>query len=211
MRTKTSPDGRGATFIEAARRAQVVQAAIETINEVGYGRASLARIAQRAGISKSVITYHFAGKDDLCAEVVTHVLEDCAAFMRPRLAAATTAREWLHARIRAELAYMASHHANFVALGEIVVNHRDDEGVRTFDEDFDEATVREFVEVLERGQRDGEFRAFDTRVLAVTIAKAIDGALEQWAARTVTDLEAYADELVTVVDLATRKHAGQGE
>lgn len=121
MRSKTGPDGRGGTFIEAARRAQVVEAAIETLNEVGYGRASLARIAQQAGISKSVITYHFAGKDDLFDAVVSHVLVDCADFMQPRLAAADTAAAWLQARIRAELAYMWAHHANFVALGEIYV------------------------------------------------------------------------------------------
>lgn len=205
MRSKNSPGGRTETFIEAARRAQVVQAAIEAINEVGYGRASLARIAQQAGISKSVISYHFAGKDDLFEQVVTHVLDDCAAFMRPQLDQATTAAEWVRAHIRAELAYMETHHANFVALGEIIVNHRDDDGARRFDDDVDEATVREFVEVLERGQRAGEFRDFDPRVLAVTITQAIDGAMAQWATGAVTDLGAYAEELVTVVDLATRK------
>lgn len=208
MRSKTSPGGREQTFIEAARRAQVVQAAVETVNEVGYGRASLARIAQQAGISKSVISYHFAGKDDLFRAVVEHVLTDCAEFMQPRLAAATTAGEWLRVHIRAELAYMASHHANFVALGEIIVNHRDEEGAKSFDGDVDESTVRDFVEVLERGQREGEFRDFDPRVLAVTIAQAIDGALSQWATGAVTDLGAYAEELVTVFDLATRAPDG---
>jgi AcrR family transcriptional regulator len=63
------------TFTETARRAQIVQAAIDTIAELGYGRASLARIAERLGISKGVISYHFAGKDDLIKEVVLEVVE----------------------------------------------------------------------------------------------------------------------------------------
>ncbi|MBV9802070.1 MAG: TetR family transcriptional regulator, partial [Solirubrobacterales bacterium] len=62
------PDSR--TFIEQARRAQIVGVAIDTIAELGYAQASLARIAERAGISKGVIAYHFAGKEDLIAEVV---------------------------------------------------------------------------------------------------------------------------------------------
>ena len=42
------------TFIETARRAQIVHAAIATIAEVGYARASLARIGARIGISKGL-------------------------------------------------------------------------------------------------------------------------------------------------------------
>jgi hypothetical protein len=34
-----------------------VTAAIDTIAEAGYGQASLARIAERAGVSKGVISY----------------------------------------------------------------------------------------------------------------------------------------------------------
>jgi TetR/AcrR family transcriptional regulator, fatty acid metabolism regulator protein len=36
----------------------------------GYGQASLARIAERGGTSNGVITYHFAGQDELIGEVI---------------------------------------------------------------------------------------------------------------------------------------------
>ena len=58
MRTKKTPDGqKRPSFIEAARRAQLIESAIETIATLGYVHASLAQVAKRAGISKSVITY----------------------------------------------------------------------------------------------------------------------------------------------------------
>jgi hypothetical protein len=38
------------SFTAQARRAQIVRAAIETIAELGYGQASFARIAERAGL-----------------------------------------------------------------------------------------------------------------------------------------------------------------
>ena len=50
------------SFIEKARRTQIIECAIETIAEVGYAQASLGQIAKRAQISKGVISYHFANK-----------------------------------------------------------------------------------------------------------------------------------------------------
>ena len=42
------------SFIEKARRTQIVECAIETIAEVGYAQASLGQIAKRAQISKGL-------------------------------------------------------------------------------------------------------------------------------------------------------------
>lgn len=42
------------TLIETVRRAQIVNHTIEVLADVGFGKASLALIAQRAGISKVV-------------------------------------------------------------------------------------------------------------------------------------------------------------
>jgi len=85
MRSKNKGDTR--SFVSSARRAQIVEAAIETVAEVGYGNASLSRIAVRLGISKGVISYHFAGKDDLIAEIVSQVLQRAWAYIQPRIEA----------------------------------------------------------------------------------------------------------------------------
>src|SRR3970282_964613 len=93
VRSKKRPNGpRPMSFIEAARRGQIVACAIETIATLGYARASLAEGAQRAGISKSVISYHFAGKDELIREVVTEVYSLAISLIVPRIQAAPDAR-----------------------------------------------------------------------------------------------------------------------
>ena len=97
MRSKDMDDSR--SFVSSARRAQIVAAAIETLAEVGYANASLARIAARLGISKGVISYHFAGKDDLIAEIVRQVLQRAWAYIQPRIEAQTTGPEMLRAYI----------------------------------------------------------------------------------------------------------------
>ena len=97
MRPEIGTSGQDLSFIERARRAQIVAAAIEVIVEEGIGQASLARIAGRAGISKGVVSYHFAGKDALMTQVVVSVYESGAEFMTPHIRAATTPREQLAA------------------------------------------------------------------------------------------------------------------
>jgi TetR/AcrR family fatty acid metabolism transcriptional regulator len=69
LRSKKASSG-SPTFTETARRAQILRCAIEAIAESGYGRASLAEIARRAGVSKGVVSYYFASKDELLAQVV---------------------------------------------------------------------------------------------------------------------------------------------
>jgi len=73
--------------IEAARRAQIVECAIRAIATLGYGQASLAQIAKLAGVSKGVISYHFADKDELIEHVLREVLSEFEAYMRPRIQA----------------------------------------------------------------------------------------------------------------------------
>ena len=203
MRSKNGAAGR-VSFIQAARRQQIIAAAIATVTAVGYGQASLARIADQAQISKSVISYHFANKDELLEQVVVQVVDDWAAFMRPFLEAETTATGRLAAYIRSRLAYMRDNHTRLIAVAEIIVNHRGPDGKPVFAE-RDAAPVAELVGLLRSGQQAGEFREFDPVVLAMTITQGIDGALTYWAEHPGTDLTAYGEELVTLFGLATQQ------
>ncbi|MFC5268351.1 TetR/AcrR family transcriptional regulator [Kribbella qitaiheensis] len=207
MRSKNGAGGR-VSFIQAARRRQIIAAAIETVTAVGYGQASLARIAEHADISKSVISYHFANKDDLLEQVVVQVIDDWAAFMKPYLDAETTSAGRLAAYIRSRIAYMRDNQTRLVAVAEIIVNHRAPDGKPVFAE-RDAVPVADLVATLRAGQQAGEFRAFDPIVLAMTITQAIDGALTYWAEHPGTDLAAYGDELVTLFGLATEKTRGK--
>ena len=54
-------------FIDSRRR--LIEAATEAFKEEGY-RASVERIAAKAGVAKQTLYNHFAGKDDLFAEMV---------------------------------------------------------------------------------------------------------------------------------------------
>src|ERR1700729_4645573 len=93
--------GTGRTFTEAGRRAQIVAAAIDTIADVGYANASFARIASRAGLSSTgLISYHFAGKSDLMAQVVEETVAAMSGYMTERMAGCSSAAGALETYIR---------------------------------------------------------------------------------------------------------------
>lgn len=208
MRKEETPgDVRDLSFIEKARRAQIVACAIDTIAEVGYAQASLAKIARRAGISKGVISYHFAGKDELIQQVVVEVLNTGVAFMLPKIKAETTAAGALRAYIASNLAFMREYRNHILALLEIWSHYRPGSGSDHDVSNWFETTVRGLEEILRWGQESGEFRAFSTRVMAIAIRNAIDGIPPQMAACADLDLNAYTRELVTLFDLATRNQS----
>ena len=199
MRSKGPDDNR--SFVSSARRAQIVEAAIETLAEVGYANASLARIAARLGISKGVISYHFAGKDDLIAEIVSQVLQRAWAYIQPRIEAQTTGPEMLRAYIESHFEFMRDNPKQLSAVVEIV--RATIAGAKSpFTGDRDGA-VHMLAELLTRFQAAGDFRAdFDPNAMAIAIRAVIDAAPGRLA-DPAFDIDQYAREAVTSFDRAT--------
>lgn len=148
---------RSQTFTEQARRAQLLRAAIDTINELGYPRTSLSAIAKRAGVAKSAIAYYFSSKDALLLAVTEHVFGDFDQQVEQAVAQHSEPLGQLRAYGEAYLGYMDSHRAEFAAGFEVLVSHRNAEGVPLYlevtDDDF--ALLRG---ILEQGMARGVFR-----------------------------------------------------
>jgi AcrR family transcriptional regulator len=198
------------TFTEAARRAQIITAAIDTIAELGYGQASLARIAERAGTSKGVISYHFAGKDDLIREVIAEVLARGEAYMIPRILAQSSGAGMLRAYIESNLAFMREHRNHVVATLEIFLNARGEDGSALLDEKSLDYTVTSLEQLLGHFQAVGDFRPdFDPQVMAVAIRGAIDHVPPRLARDRTLDMDRYARELAALFDRATRAQGSE--
>jgi AcrR family transcriptional regulator len=194
------------TFIETARRNQIVAAAIDTIAEVGYARASLARIAARAGISPGLISYHFAGKDELIEQVVHDVQAEGVAYMQPRIRAETTGSGMLRAYIESNLAFMRDHRNHMAAILEIARNGITADGQRRFYRDGEVGRAERLLgELLARFQAAGQLHpGFDPKVMAVTIRAAIDAVPPRLVSEPDLDIDNYAAEMATTFHLATR-------
>ena len=211
MRSETvTASGRKRTFIETARRAQIVAAAIDTVAELGYGQASLARIAERAGISKGVILYHFADKDDLIRELVTDLVTRAEAYMRPRIDAQSTASGTLRAYIESNLGFMRENRNHVSATVDIALNARAADGSRLFDASILETGQAVLQRLLAHFQDTGEFRAdFDPAVMALAIRAAIDAVGTRLAHNPALDVGHHAREVADLFQVATQPEGGR--
>lgn len=208
MRTKGSGTAAGAsTFTQLKRRDQLVDCAIGAIAELGFPRASVAEVARRAGVSKGVVTYHFAAKDDLIAAVIAYVLDSMAQYVQPRMYAAEPDKypeKFIGPYITTWIHYFQSHARDVIALVRIYNSFRDESGRPNpaFDVRSDEVTAVE--QVLKRGQEKGLLGVFSARVMAASMKAVLDDVLIQFADDPDLDLEAYATELAALFERATR-------
>lgn len=204
MRIKDKPDGQNhPTFTEAARRTQIIACAIETLATLGYAQASLAHIAKRAGISKGVIVYYFKSREELFEQVIQAIDTEGACLLGPPIAAQPTATLMLRTYIQTNVEDIGTHRLQMLASREIILNVRPADG-KLRSGLLKESSILDALEaMLRKGQHDGEFRAFDPRVMALTIRQAIDGVPRWLSANPNLDVEAYACELVTLFDRAT--------
>lgn len=195
----------GRTFTTEARRSQIVRAAIETIAGLGYEKASFARITERAGLSSPrMISYHFADKDDLLRQVVIEVFGMAAERMTPVIDAEPTMTGKLRAYLETNLRFLRDHPLEITALTEIGPHLRGDDGAAYTSTGSQDHSVTGLAEILADGQRTGEFRDFDVRSMAVLIRASIDAAAQRVRDGSDVDLDTYATEVVTAIDLAVR-------
>jgi AcrR family transcriptional regulator len=194
------------SFIAEARRAQIVEAAIRTLDEIGYVQASLAQIAKRAGISTALISYHFSDKEDLMNHVLIKLLEDSTSYILGRVRQLPTPEEKLNAFIIASLAYQGTHPAHNSALLEIIFNARTPDKVPYYklSDDEEEPLLHELQQILRDGQQKGAFGAFDVDVMASLIQGAIGEYMLSTGVARKVDLETYSNELVKIISRALK-------
>lgn len=204
MRSISEDSNRNPTFIGDARRQQLIESTIESVAEEGYAGASLAKVAKRAKISKSVVIYHFRDKDELLEQTVSRIYAEIWDFIQPSFEKETTANGQLRTLIELEFAYMTVNRNSLLAVAHILANHRDSNGTFYLRDQAEKSFLECVGAILEKGQKSGEFRAFAITPMATTLMHAINGALAQWVADPKLSLKAYERELVTLFELATR-------
>jgi TetR/AcrR family transcriptional regulator, fatty acid metabolism regulator protein len=193
------------SFIEEARRKQIVEAAIQAIAEKGYINTSLSSVAEQVNISKGVISYHFNGKSDLIDTVIDAILERQHEYIAARVGLFESPRDQLRAYITANIDFMDSHRSYMLAQVDLWGSFTSIEAKKRFNVSAYDG-CREFLNtILQAGQEQGEFRIFDTWLMASLVQAAIDGVLLQW----VFDEDAIhpkqaGAELVEMFDAHTR-------
>jgi TetR/AcrR family transcriptional regulator, transcriptional repressor of bet genes len=193
------------SFISDARRTQIFNAVVTTLDDIGYVNASLAQVAKRANISTSLISYHFEDKLDLMNYTLTTLLLSKTTYVLEKIDSKKSCRDNLHEFIRASLNYQAIYPKHSIALIEIVFNARmpDNTPYYKLPDEGDDPLITELTNLLTRGQKTREFRTFHVPIMA----SAVQGAIGEYMLNphAYPDVEFYSKELIEIFDMATRK------
>jgi TetR/AcrR family transcriptional regulator, fatty acid metabolism regulator protein len=198
----------GSTFTQQKRRDQFVHCMTDLIADVGFARASIGELARRAGVSKGVVTYHFAAKDDLIRAVIGDVIGSMEQYLEPRLLAAEPTRfpeRFVAAYVTAWAGYYRSHPRQVRALVRIFNAFRDESGSPNQAFSVRAGEVAALEHVLRAGQDIGRLGSFDPHVMASVIKAAVDDLLAQFVNHPDLDLEGHASQLVILFERATRR------
>jgi AcrR family transcriptional regulator len=208
MRARTDLVG-PRSFTEQARRTQIVAAAIEVIAELGFGQASYARIAERAGLSSTgLISYHFTSKAELIDAALIEIGQSASSRIASRTEAQPTAVGKLRARIEAELEWVSAYPSYVRALYEISMNARDDEGSLRYGPELTaDANVYDLEPLLRAGQESGELREFDRVLAALAIKSTIDAAIYRLSVDPTLSLSSCVDQIAGFFERALRADA----
>lgn len=206
--SSTSDQERQRSFIEAARRKQIVAATIDVLADQGYPSASLGAIADHLGVSKGIISYHFAGKAEVMSEVVNSVLAEAEEAMTPELRASTSYGEALDRYLATNLAFIAAHRRDVLAMAEVLSSDRQ------ILADFSRrqaAAVDALAGIIQGGIEAGEFAAVPVRSSAIAMRAAIDAATALLNAdpEAEAEVERYGDDLAALFRRALSRGAQQ--
>ncbi|WP_411144321.1 TetR/AcrR family transcriptional regulator [Streptomyces sp. x-80] len=197
MTPRRSADPDALTFTERARRAQLIECTIDLISTRGYPAASLSAIAERAGLSKAAVLYHFTSKDNLTRAALAQVLEQFGAYVTERVARATDPKDAIIAYVRAMIGYQQANRRQVRVITEMLLDDHGGTRLKTPGAHDTHERWQTLAALLADGQRAGVLRDFDPQTLALAIGGAIDGVIGHWLAHPELDLDAATAELET--------------
>ena len=184
---------------EDERREQIIRGCVEVLACEGYRNASLARIAQAAGVSKGLVSHYFSDKETLMEQTAIATV----AYLRAEVGSAIDLTADVPDVLRAAVHYASqlrrTHSRELRAVDQIAHNLRQADGAPRLDLRAYEDSYQAQERLFQRGQQEGSLRDFDTRVMAVTYQGAVDTMIAYLDAHPETDAHAYADALAELL------------
>ncbi|MGC5025484.1 TetR/AcrR family transcriptional regulator [Tsukamurella sp. DT100] len=157
------------SFIELARRRQLVEAAIETIAEVGLAKASNAAIAARAQVSPALINYHFGSRQGLISQTLATIQQRVDEAMEP-VGVDECYVSALNGMLQRFAAYCLDNLPAMLVLTQVERRDRSDRTAADAERDKGLEELRSFVT---EGQTAGQFRLVDAGLVASVLMNAM--------------------------------------
>ena len=195
----STPWRRRRRLSEPERREQIIRGCVEVLAKDGYHYASIARVAEAAGVSKGLVSHYFHDRETLMEQTAIATV----AHLRTDVATAIDLTQQVPEVLRAAVLYASNvrttHTAEMRALDQIVHNLLDTDGAPRLDLNAYEDTYQAQEQLLRRGQDEGTIRALDTRVAVVTYQAGVDAMIAYLDTHPETDRAQYANALADLI------------
>lgn len=187
------------------RKAQLLDASIKLISQIGYANFSLGLLSSEVNVSKGVVNYHFPQKELLLKEIVADFYIEAAAYMTEQVKTDGTSLDALKSYIEANLRFVLTQPVRVLAVIDILTNSRQQDGLPLFPNDG--SIYSTLIEIFVFGQTvDHQFRQFDPLLMAQLVRSAIDWLAHALAKGAYSDPEAAIQEVVRTFEFATRRN-----
>jgi len=190
------------SFIEEARRRQIIEGAIRTIARRGMVHTTLEDIANEIEVSKGVISYHFKNKAELIAEVINHLIDEQRSSRQARLSAMETPLEKLREYVRADMDFYLNNRQGMICWWELWTFFKTPEEKALVEQRLYDMPRQTLMAIIRDGQSS---RIFDPNVDPLTAATLVEGAIEgvmiQWVfEESQVDLHKCGEELISLLE-----------
>lgn len=195
------------SFIEKARRNQILETALKEIEAKGYQNTSIQNIADKAKISKGVIYYHFSTKEELLNSIWAALLDELFEFRKIKVENQPNAKKKLQVYFEANFEFLQKNFNKFIALFRMGIDlNATEKQPYPWSREINQRCFNYLSDILKEGQQSGEFRKFPTKIIAPIIQAAIDGLAVQWiASRDLFSLSECCQTLMEIIDQYTAK------
>ncbi|PGE37841.1 TetR family transcriptional regulator [Bacillus toyonensis] len=184
---------------------KIIQKSMEFISKYGYANFSIGNIAKELHISKGVVNYHFPQKELLLKTIITQFYEKAVIYMSEHMKMNTNAKSTLESYIESNLRFVSKNKSETLALTEIVLNARNEDGQLIF-MDEDKSVFKPLIEIFEYGQDvDGSFREFSPEIMARAVRSVIDNFSSVIAKDEITDVDSVINDIKIIFNKATEK------
>ena len=174
IKTKTS-------FIEEARRKQILNIALDEIQNKGFQNTTIQEIANKANVSKGVIYYHFNGRADLLNNIWSALIAELFEYRKERVETQRSAGAKLRVYVEANFEFLKKNLNKFTALFRMGIDLGSAEAKpNPWSTEANRRCFAFLSSILKEGQKNGEFRDFSPKIIAPIVQAAIDGLCLQW-------------------------------
>jgi AcrR family transcriptional regulator len=156
------------------RVSDILDAAITEFVEKGYENASMESIAERAGITKGGVYYHFKSKDGILIKANERFMEPVLALMA-EAAACASPTDGLMRYIERYLAYWTGHHRELTFIFLTLTKTMSDRTLWPPYSGYTAQCTSFFEGLYRKGMEAGELRAIDPAAVALALMAALDG------------------------------------